>query len=152
MFSNLIDQPQNQLLRARLDRLVDAVRQLRLPTREEYQAAVYSQVNAVLSLQNGMTPLFPITAEGPAVVGDLVNNFNVLSQDATDIASELLSTEDSAGRLLNLAASSQNALRQQIREAIFASSNGRFVEAFIHGRNLGDYSVSLDFNAGLATA
>ena len=151
MYSLLRDDPENELVRDRLGRLLGDIRVLKLSTREEYQAEVFSRVNGILALGNHMRPLLPVTAEGPATVGDVTENFARLNQDAMDIASQMQRVEASAAQMYNLAAASQNALRQQIREALYASSARRFCEAFIHGRNLGDRSVTVDFNAGVAT-
>lgn len=150
MYSLLRDDPENELLRDRLGRLLGDIRTLQLSTREEYQAEVFSRVNGILALGNHMRPLLPVTAEGPATVGDVTENFARLNQDAIDIASQMQRVETSAAQLYNLAAASQNALRQQIREALYASTARRFVEAFLHGRQLATSSVTVDFNAGVA--
>lgn len=151
MFSLLSEDPKNALVRDRLMRLLDEIRSLKLSTREEYQAEVFSRVNRVLGLGNSMQALAAITAEGPAVVGDLTLNLLRLNQDATDIAGEILHIEDSAAQLYNLAVASQNSLRQQIRERLYASDSRRFIEAFIYDRNLSDVGATIDFNAGVAS-
>jgi hypothetical protein len=43
----------------------------------------------VLSLGNNITPLFPVAREGPAIAGDLNNNFRILNQDAQAIIKQL---------------------------------------------------------------
>jgi hypothetical protein len=138
-------------MRDRLGRLLGDIRLLQLATREEYQAEVFSRVNGVLALGNHMRPLILVTPEGPATVGDVSGNFAQLNQDAIDIASQLQRVETSAAQLYNLAAASQNALRQQIRESLYASNYRRFYEAFIHGRNLAESTLAVDFNAGVAS-
>lgn len=151
MFTSFYPDPQNAFMQDRLARLADDVRNLDLSTREEYQAEVYSRVNAVLALGNGMTPLFPITAQGPALVGDVEANFERLNRDSADIASQILLVEDIASQLFNLAATSQNALRQQIRENILHSTNRSFLESFINTSQLATVNANVDANAGVAT-
>src|ERR1035441_1873005 len=91
-------------------------------------------------------------APRPAIVGDLTQNLTLLNQDAGDIAAEMLRVEDNAAALYNLAATSQNSLRQLIRTAIYASNPKLFVEAFIDDSALAaSYTTTLDYNAGLAT-
>lgn len=142
--------PNNALLKDRLARISENLRNLVLSTADEYQAMVYSAVNSVLSLGIAMTPLIPVTAAGPAVIGDVVNNYTILNNDAEDIASELLRIENSTADFFNLAATSQNQLRQQIREFIFSSNQQRYSEEFLNSNNLTSVTASLDFNAGLA--
>jgi hypothetical protein len=151
MFSSIFDDPKNELLRNRLERLADEIAALDLPTREEFLAEVYSRVNQILAIGTDMRPLFPVTAEGPAVLGDIIENFDRLNQDGGDVAGFLLRIEDLAARLYNLAASSQNSLRQQIRERAFAPDDRRYIEAFIHTRNLDVAAAMIDANAGLAS-
>lgn len=151
MFNSLIDDPKNELLRDRLARLADDIRRLELSTREEYQAELYSRVNAILAMGVDMTPLAPITAEGPAVLGDLVENFNRLNRDGADIAGQILRIEDLAARMYNLAASSQNSLRQQIRELALSSNQRRYLEPFISTKNLSRFTATIDQNAGVAS-
>jgi hypothetical protein len=151
MFNPIFTDPDNELLKDRLARVQERLRQLDFPTREEYQAEVFSQVNAVLARGTNMSPLSPVAGEGPAVVGDVATNTDILNQDAGDIAKELLRIEDAAARLFNLSATSQNALRQQIREQTLGSNSRRFLEAFLHARNLSQRTAGLDFNAGVAT-
>lgn len=150
MFNSVSDDPKNELLQDRLARLADQVRLLELSTREEYQAEVYSRVNAILAMGVGMTPLFPITAEGPAVLGDLIENLSRLNKDGADIAGLILRIEDTAASLYNLAASSQNSLRQQIRELALASNLRRYVEPFVNTQRLDSFTASIDQDAGVA--
>lgn len=144
--------PNNALLQDRLARVQNTVRNLVYYTAEDYQAAVTSAVNAVLSLGYAMTPLQPVIAQGPALVGDAGNNFTILNNDAQDIENEILRIEDSSASLFNLAAASQNQLRQAIREFAFGSNNKRYVEDFLNDNNLPNATASFDFNAGLATS
>src|SRR5512133_564853 len=98
MYSSLIDDPKNQLLRARLARLVDDLRKFNLATREEYEAEVYSRINGILARGNRMQPLAPIPAEGPARVGDVVENLARLNQDGADVVNEVLKVEETRVR------------------------------------------------------
>ena len=98
-----------------------------------------------------MTPLNPIGAEGPAVIGDVSGNFTILNNDAADIAAETLRVEDSVADSYNLAATALNQLRQQIRESLYQNNQQRYSEDFINSQNLTNVSANLDFNAGLAT-
>lgn len=151
MLNPVFTDPNDALLVDRLSRISEQLRNLVFSTAEEYQAEVYSAVNAVLSLGISMTPLAPVSSEGPAVVGDALNNFTILNNDAQDIANELLRVEDSAASLFNLAATSQNQLRQQIREFTFASNQQKYNEDFLTAKNLTGVTANIDFNAGLAT-
>src|SRR5438270_163258 len=100
MFSSLLLDSNDSVIADRLSRLQDDLRALTLTTREEYQAAVYSMVNRVINLGDSMQPLAQVTSR-PAVVGDLTSNLELLNQDASDIASELLRIENNAGDLYN---------------------------------------------------
>lgn len=151
MFNDLINDPGNEFLRDRLNRVLSSLRSISLSTREDYLAEVYSRVNKILSLGNHMTPLNRIASEGPAAVGDVTLNLQILNQDATDIVQQILKVEDSAARLYNLAATSQNSLRQSVREALYASTNRRFIEAFINENQIFSHTADLDFVAGAAT-
>lgn len=151
MFNPVFTDPNNALLKDRLARISSQLRNLVLSTAEEYQAEVYSAVNAVLSLGIAMTPLAPVASEGPAVVGDAATNYEFLNNDAQDIANELLRIEDAAASFFNLAATSQNQLRQQIREFVFASNQQRYSEDFLNSSKLPSVTANIDFSAGLAT-
>lgn len=151
MFNPVFTDPNDALLKDRLARISQQLRAIQLSTAEDYQAEVYSRVNAILSLGEAMTPLQPVGAEGPAVVGDATANFITLNNDAQDIAKEMLRVEDTAASLFNLAATSQNQLRQQIREFTFAPTTKKYTEAFLNSNNIQSNTASIDFNAGLAT-
>lgn len=151
MFNPVFTDPNNALLQDRLSRVAQDLRRLSLPTAEDYQAEIYSRINAVLAIDNQMTPLKPVGSEGPAVVGDVSDNYTILNNDAEDIAKELLRVEDLASSLFNLAATSQNQLRQQIRELAFESNNQRYTEGFLNANQIQTSTATLDFNAGLAT-
>src|ERR1019366_7826115 len=110
-----------------------------------------SALNAVLSLGNNITPLFPVAREGPAIAGDLNDNFQILNQDAQAIIKQLLGTENDAETLFNLFASPPNNLRQTIREAVYTSGSRRYVEEFISNTKLGTCSAAVDFNAGVVS-
>jgi hypothetical protein len=117
-------------------------------TREDLLATVYSRLNSVLALGNNVTPLLPVAREGPAIAGDLNGNFQILNQDAQAIIKQLLGTENDASALVNLFASTQNNLRQTIREMIYTSGSRRYREEFINNTKLGTGTATVDFNAG----
>jgi hypothetical protein len=76
-----------------------------------------------------------------------------LNRDAQGIAKQLLDTEAAAANLYNLFASSQNNLRQMIRERLFQPSQKLYSEEFINAKRLdAQTTASLDYNAGVATA
>jgi hypothetical protein len=139
-----------ELLNARLAQAEASLRSTPVVTREDLLATVYSALNAVLSLGNNTTPLLPVAREGPAIAGDLNGNFQILNQDAQAIIRQLIGTENDAATLFNLFASTQNNLRQTIREAVYTSGSRRYVEEFISNTKLGACSATVDFNAGVA--
>jgi hypothetical protein len=143
--------PNNSLLKDRLARISERLRTIVLSTSDEYQAEVYSTVNAVLTNGIAMTPLQAIGASTPAIIGDLTNNYTTLNNDADDIANEILRIENSAADLFNLAATSQNQLRQQIREFIYSSNPQVYNEEFLNATHISEPTATLDFNAGVAT-
>jgi hypothetical protein len=144
--------PSQTLLSARLSRITPKLRSLGYSTKEDYQAEVYSEVNGVLTLGNNMQPMYPIAAEGPATVGDITTNVNRLNEDTGDIASEILAVESTAAHLYNLAATSQNQIRQSIREAIYVNGSTKYIEAFINRNNISSATTcNIDVNAGIAT-
>ncbi len=143
--------PNDSLLVARLARISEELRTLTLSTVEDYQADVYSDVNSVLSLGIAMTPLKPVASEGPAVIGDVTTNYTLLNNDAQDIANEILQIEDATANSFNLAAASQNQLRQQIREFIYSSNPQRYSEDFLNTSHLTSITANIDCDAGLAT-
>jgi hypothetical protein len=151
MFSSLLLDPNDSVMADRLTRLQNQLRALQLSTREDYQAAVYSLVNAVLNLGDNMQPLVPVYPK-PAIVGDLTQNLTLLNQDAGDIAAEIVRIENSAADLYNLAATSQNSLRQLVRSSLYAPTQKLWVDDFIDNSVLqSGYTATLDYNAGLAT-
>ena len=151
MFSSLLLDSNDSIISDRLSRLQDALSALTLSTREEYQASVYSMVNAVLNLGDNMQTLTQLRSK-PAIVGDLTTNLTLLNQDSNDIAAEIIRIENSIGDLYNLAAASQNALRQVIRQAIYDSNQQQFIVPFIDDTIFqSGYTATLDYNAGLAT-
>ena len=137
-----------ELLNARLAQAMASLRGTPVVTREDLLATVYSALNAVLALGNNVTPLLPIAREGPAIAGDLTGNFQLLGQDAQAIIRQLIGTENDAATLFNLFASTQNNLRQTIREAVYTSGSRRYQEEFISGTNLGTCTASIDYNSG----
>src|ERR1035437_4212081 len=138
-----------ELLNARLAQAAASLRGTPVTTREDLLATVYSALNAVLSLGNNVTPLLPVAREGPAIAGDLNGNFQILNQDAQAIIRQLIGTENDAATLFNLFASTQNNLRQTVRQMIYTSGSRRYVEEFISNTKLGAGTAVVDFNAGV---
>src|ERR1035437_3466684 len=138
-----------ELLNARLAQAAASLRGTPVTTREDLLATVYSALNAVLSLGNNVTPLLPVAREGPAIAGDLNGNFQILNQDAQAIIKQLIGTENDAATLFNLFASTQNNLRQTIRQMIYTSGSRHYVEEFISNTKLGACTAAVDFNAGV---
>src|SRR6202042_1246940 len=135
----------------RLARAQAQILGLSLSTREEYLAQVTSIINGVINIGYGMSPLITIAGETPGVVGDPISNLLTLNLDATDIAAEISRLEDNASTLFNLSAASRNAICQQIREAIYASTNTLFTEQFINEDQIdASSSAEIDMNAGVA--
>jgi hypothetical protein len=140
-----------ELLKARIAQAEASLRGYQVTTREDLLATVYSALNAVLSLGNNVTPLLPVAREGPAIAGDLNDNFRILNQDAQAIIKQLLGTENDAATLFNLFASTQNNLRQTVRQMIYTSGSRRYVEEFISNTKLGTGTAVVDFNAGVVS-
>ena len=150
MFSATPTDIQDALIQNRLQRCAQALRQASFSTREDWQAEILTQCNTVFGSAGSMTPLQLPAAATPAVIGDITGNLSLLNQDATDVAAELLSAENVAGVNYNMAASSQNAIRQKIRERIYGPTPTVWREPFLHARNLASYTATLDFDAGSA--
>lgn len=150
MFNVDYTDPNSRLLIDRLARISKQLRSLTFYTISDYQAEIYSAVNAVLSNGVAMTPLNTI-AGGPAIIGDVSSNFTILNNDAVDITAEMLRVEETAADSFNLATASINQLRQQIREFIYQNNQQRYSEDFLNSQDLTSVSANLDFNAGLAT-
>src|ERR1017187_9063153 len=138
-----------ELLKARIAQAEASLRGFQVTTREDLLATVYRALNAVLALSNNVTPLLPVAREGPAVAGDLNGNFRILNQDAQAIIKQLIGTENDAATLFNLFASTQNNLRQTVRQMIYTSGSRRYVEEFISNTKLGANTAVVDFNAGV---
>jgi hypothetical protein len=143
----------NALLQARLTALQQTLRSIVYYTREDYQAAVYSALNAVLNLGNNMTPLQLIHAGTPAIVGNLENNLSILNNDAQSIVAQITDLESQASELYNLSALTQNSLRQQIRERLLFPTSQFYVGPFLNQNNLDSTktTAALDYSIGLAT-
>jgi hypothetical protein len=150
MYSSLYNPDWSELFKARLQQIERDLRGLNLATREEYQAEVYSRLNQMFALGNRMTPLKPVLRQGPASVGDVQTNMRLLNADASAVALQLLASEREAGRLLNLFAATQNALRQQVRETVYQSTNRLYLEGFVSDKNLINSENVADLNAGVA--
>jgi hypothetical protein len=127
-----------------------SLQSLQLSTREDYLAQLTSMVNQALNEDYQMQELVTITPQTPGIVGDPTTNMTRLNQDCGDIADEIGRLEDNASVLYNLSAAVQNALRQQIREGIYASTAGTFIEAFINQSQINSTTATLDFVAGRA--
>src|ERR1019366_2135710 len=140
-----------ELLTARLAQAEASLRGTPVVTREDLLTTVYSALNAVLALGNNVTPLLPVAREGPAIAGDLNGNFQILNQDTQAIIRQLLGTENDAASLFSLFASTQNNLRQTVRERIYTSGSRRYVEEFISNTKLGASTAAVDFNAGVVS-
>lgn len=151
MLNPIFTDESNAILVNRLARISQELRDITLSTAEDYQAEVYSDVNAVLDIGEAVTPLKQVGAQGPAVVGDINDNYTILNNDAEDIAAEIEAVEDATATLFNLAASTQNQLRQQIREALYASNKQLFQEDFVNNKQVSASTAAIDFNAGVAT-
>ena len=153
MFSSTFTSTTNAILIGRLNRLQQQLRNLSFPTRQQYTAAVYSALNAVLALNYNMVPLVPILRNGPAVVGDVQSNLEVLNNNAQDVVAEITDLESQAAELYNLVAMTQNAVRQNLREQLLISTPTCYTESFINSKNLdsSNTSASFDYSTGLAT-
>lgn len=151
MLNPIFTDPNNALLQDRLNRISSKLRSVVLSTAQDYAAEIYSAINAVTSLGLAMTPLTPVVSQGPAIVGAVITNYTSLNNDAQDIANEMLRVEDLAATAFNKAAASQNQLRQQIREFVYAPNQQRYSEEFVTTNNLVNVTANIDFNAGVAT-
>jgi hypothetical protein len=153
MFNPVFDTVQtSEIIQNRLARLQSVLRSYVAYTQVDYQAKVYSVVNQVLNLGNNMLPAFTIAGETPAIIGGIETNLQNLNNDAQDVAAELLDIENQLAQFFNLSAGIQNTLRQSLREQIYRSTNTEFIEDFVNDFQLqSGYTVSIDFNAGVAT-
>jgi hypothetical protein len=134
----------------RLGRIQPQITALQLSTLEDYIAQLTSLVNKVVSEDYQMQPLVSISAQTPAVVGDVVTNLLNINNDCGDIADEVERLENNASVLYNMSAAIQNSLRQQIREGIYSSSSNTFIEAFINQNQIDSSTGTIDFVAGRA--
>lgn len=150
MFDSLISNASQELLKARLDQAGTSLRGMTFTTRQDALVAVYTALNQALALGNNVTPLVPISREGPAVVGDIQSNFSLLTKDAQAIIKQLTDVENTAASLFNQFASTYNNLEQSIRQTIYNSSRKTYIEPFLNDSNLHQYTATLDFGAGLA--
>ena len=143
----------NAILQNRLTRLQSTLRALSYSTRQDYAAAVYSALNQVLLLGYNMVPLNKIQGGQPAIVGDFQNNLTILNNNAQDVVAEVEALEDQTSELYNLVALTQNSVRQQIREVLYAPTPGNYLEPFINNLNLDptNTTATLDYSVGLAT-
>lgn len=149
MLNPIFTDPNNSLLRDRLNRISQQLRNTKLSTAEDYAAEIYSSINSVISLGLSMTPLK--TIEGQGIVGNVIDNYTSLNNDSQDIANEILRIEELAANAFNKAASSQNQLRQQIREFVYSSNKKTYKEDFLNAEHLTSVTANIDFNAAVAT-
>lgn len=149
MFTSFTD-TNDCLLVNRLGRVLASLQALQLSTREDYLAQLTSMVNQVLNEDYQMQEPITITPQTPGIVGDPTTNMKQLNQDCGDIADEIARLENNASVLYNLSAAVQNALRQQIREGIYASTATCFNEAFINQNRISSTTATVDFVAGRA--
>lgn len=142
----------SQIILNRLARIQTLLRSFIAYTQVDYQAEVYSAVNAVLNLGNNMTPPYIFAKETPAIIGDVTTNLDNLNNDGQDVAAEVTSIETQIAQYYNLSAGVQNTLRQNIREQIYRSIANEYIEAFINANQIQiGYTTSFDFDAGVAT-
>lgn len=151
MFSPLLETRISSIIEQRIQALEREIPTWNIVTREEYLARLSSELNKILNLGNKMSPLRPVTKEGPAVVGDVVENLKLLNQDAAAVMSGLLEMESDAANLLNLYAASQNGLRQMVRERLFRPGKKVYTEQFISQERLEQSTASLFLDAGVCT-
>src|ERR1035438_8070723 len=154
MFTEVYDTSCSELMNARIRQAITCLRGLQFATREEYQAEVYSLLNGIVNLGDNMTPLATIQREGPAKIGDIENNLIILNNDAQAIVAEILDAENQAASIYNLFASTQNSLRQQIRELVYGATPDAYTGAFLgpDGLDTAASTATLDFNAADASS
>src|SRR5438309_3095315 len=119
------------LLQKRLDRVVGQLRTLSFPTKEEYIAEIYNQVDRVIDTGYGMSKLIQVAAKTPAKIGDIETPITTLNNDGIDIINELNRVEDVIAQYFNMAAAAENELRQIIRNNMVTSSQTKFYEGFV---------------------
>jgi hypothetical protein len=138
----------NSLLQDRLNRAITTLRGLSFPTREEYQAAVYSVINQIINNGYGMSKLPLINAYTPAKIGDYEDPLTVLNNDGIDSINELNRVENLLSQYYNSTVASENTLRQVIRDSMNSSSQTRFYEGFINSSHINSNSTgAIDVNA-----
>lgn len=150
MFDDLISDSGNTIMVARLNRAVAGLVAQPYSTLEEYQSAIYSIVNKILTLQSQMQPLTPITAESPCLIGDITGNLTLLNEDATDTASQLENVENDIARLFNLAEAAQTNIRQVLRQKLYTNTVSSYTEPFISNINIQNSTATIDYAAGIA--
>lgn len=152
MYSGIVSTDGKELIVERLNAFLEELRILSYSTREEYQFAVISGLNAIFELGNTMTPLDRIMGETPALADVVYGNCQKISLDAQAIIRQILAMEADVGGLYNLYAAAQFAARQQIREQVYQSSHGKYREVFINTKNLATQSAYVDFATGSSLA
>lgn len=151
MYSSQLTDPIASLNDSRITRIRPALRAIRETTLDAYQAQVYSTVNGILNLNGKMQPVILIPAEVPATSGTVTSGMLSLAADANDLVAVVTSTESMAARLYNLGASTQNQIRQKIRETFYASNASRFLEPFLNTTQITSNTGTVDFTAGVET-
>jgi hypothetical protein len=150
MFNDIIADSQNIVLVARLQRAISKLTTANYSTLEEYQTAIYSAVNSVLSLRNSMQTLASIKGGTPALISNLSTNISNLSNDIIDTVSYLTGVETNAANLFNLGELSQSQIRQTIRSQIYTNNSKYYVENFISNENIQSTTTTIDNQAGSA--
>lgn len=151
MYSDIYNPTQNEVFRYRLEQARQNISSLNLPTKEEYQAAVVSELNRLMKLRGEALPLHQIMAETPALIGDIQQNLDILNSDVRAVSAQLLATEQTAAGLLNLYAATQGSLRRRLRQMLFMPTGAQFVQHFVAGDLLDESTCEVDLNAGVAT-
>ena len=152
MFTQIFDPSGTELMNARLQQAFVYLRGLQYPTREEYQAAVYSELNLIMRLGNGMTPLVNLPREFPAKIGDIEGNLTILNSDGQAIVAEILDAESQAAAAYNLFAATQNSLRQSIRELVYEATPEAYLQTFIGPTDLDTSSTTANLDYAAASA
>jgi hypothetical protein len=152
MFTQIFDPSGTELMNARLQQAFVYLRGLQYATREEYQAAVYSELNRIMQLGNGMTPLVNLPREFPAKIGDIEGNLTILNNDARALVAEIMDAENQAAAAYNLFAATQNSLRQSIRELVYEATPEAYIQAFLGPTDLAISSTTANLDYAAASA
>jgi hypothetical protein len=151
MYSDIYNPNQNEVFQYRLEQARQNISNLKLSTKEEYQAEVVSQLNQLMTLRGQAMPLRQIVAETPALIGDIQENLDILNGDVRAVSAQLLATEQNAAGLLNLYAATQSSLRRRLRQMLFLPTGAQMVQHFVAGDLMDESTCEVDLNAGVAT-